>query len=320
MYSKIETSTIQLSDIQEAINIWQKQVQHFNSGKEIYPFWENKNERIEKYLKSAITNGNAFVAKQNGELVGYITCDIFNFHEALSAICHFIGNAASIGNREKIYLSLYNALSKHCVSKGALSHYIGICPDDLETREILFNIGFGAYVVFAQTQFNEVMSFTSGYDVGTAVISDTNEIFELYCESQRYFSNPPIFLKTPLCSLKRIEEKMKQNNIYVAKDNGKVIGIWDVEIAQNDIGHGLQSKGDALVCDEIGAYIKEEYRGENIGADFIKVVSDFCLDNGVKCAHVPWETSNPYANKFWRKYFSPITLALKRVIHPDILI
>ena len=320
MRDKIQTHLMKLGDLNEAINLWQEQAQYFNAGKTIYPFWANKNERIEKYLVSAITSGNAFTAKQNERLVGFITCDIFEFHSSLSSICHDIGNAAAIENRQQIYLSLYNALSEHCVSKGVLSHYIGICHDDSEAREILFNLGFGAYVVFAQAQFSKAMSFTSGYDIGPAVISDAEEIFELYCESQRYFLSPPVFLKLPSCDLDRIEEKIKENNVYVAKDNGKVIGIWDLEAAQEDSGYGLQSKGDVLVCNEIGAYIKEEYRGKNIGVDFIKIVSDFCIENNIKCAHVPWETSNPYANKFWRKYFTPVTLALKRVIHLDVTV
>jgi hypothetical protein len=320
MRNKIESNIMELCDISQAINLWQKQAQYFSKGKAVYPFWENKNDRIEKYLKHAIKNENAFAAKQNERLVGFITCDIFEFHNSLSAICHDIGNAATIENRQQIYLSLYNALSKHCVSKGALAHYIGICHDDLETREILFNLGFGAYVVHAQTQFNKAMSFVSEYDIGAAITSDANEIFALYCESQQYLLSSPIFLKTPCCSLNRIEEMIKQNNIYVAKDNGKVIGIWDLEVAHEDIWYGLKSKGDALVCNEIGAYIKEEYRGKNIGIDFIKVVSDFCIENNIKCAHVPWETSNPYANKFWRKYFNPVTLALKRVIHPNVTV
>jgi len=320
MRNKIESNLMEVYDINEAINLWQKQAQYFNERKTIYPFWENKNDRIEKYLKSAIENGNAFAAKQNEKLVGFITCDIFEFHNSLSSMCHDIGNAAAIENRQQIYLTLYNALSKHCVSKGALSHYIGICHDDLETREILFNLGFGAYVGFAQAQFNGAMSFTSGYDIEIAVASDAEEIFELHCESQRYFLSSPIFLQLPYISLERIEEKIKQNNVYVAKDNGKVIGIWDMEVAQEDTWYGLQSKGDLLVCNEIGAYIKEEYRGKNIGVDFIKIVSDFCIENKIKCAHVPWETSNPYANKFWRKYFNPVTLALKRVIHSDVIV
>lgn len=314
--NKIETSTMEVYDVFEAINILQNQVEHFHAGKSINPFWENK-KKIEEYLKNTISNGNAFSAKLNGKFVGFITCDIFDFHGALSAICHFIGNAAVIDNREQIYLALYTILCGHCVSKGALSHYIAICPDDLKTRELLFNLGFGAYVIDAFAQFTQTMDFKSGYTIGIADISDAEAIFELYCESQKYFLTSPIYLKLPLSTLARIEEKIKQGSVYTAKDNNKVIGIWDLEIADDDNIYRLYSKGNALVCGEIGAYIKEEYRGKSIGNDFIKVVSDFCIKNNIANAHVPWETFNPSANLFWRKYFTPTSLALKRVIHPN---
>jgi GNAT superfamily N-acetyltransferase len=308
---------MELCDISEAIDLWQKQSQHFNAGKQIYPFWVDKNEAIEIYLKSVISDGNAFIAKLNGKLAGFITCNIFDFHGASSAICHFIGNAAAIDNRERIYLALYNIFCEHCVSRKALVHYIAICPDDTEIRELLFNLGFGAYVIDAFAQFNKSMDFMSGYNIGLAHISDAAKIFELYCESQKYFLSSPIYLKLPLSALARIEEKIKQDSVYTAKNNGKVIGVWDLELANEDNIYRLYSKNNALVCGEIGAYIKEEYRGKGIGNDFIKIVSDFCMENEAVCAHVPWETFNPSANKFWRKYFTPASLALKRVIHAD---
>jgi len=44
--NKIESNIMEHCDINEAINIWEKQAQYFNKGKAIYPFWENKNDRI----------------------------------------------------------------------------------------------------------------------------------------------------------------------------------------------------------------------------------------------------------------------------------
>ena len=158
MSNKIETHLMETGDICEAINLWKKQAQYFNTGKTVYPFWENKYDGIELHLKNSISNGNALAAKQSEKLAGFITFDIFDFHGALSAMCHFIGTAATTTeNRQHIYLALYNKLCEHCVSKGALAHYIAICPDDLEIRELLFNLGFGGYVIFALAQFNQSM-------------------------------------------------------------------------------------------------------------------------------------------------------------------
>jgi hypothetical protein len=49
MINKIETKTMELCDISEAIDLWQKQAQYFNTGKQICPFWADKNEAIEIY-------------------------------------------------------------------------------------------------------------------------------------------------------------------------------------------------------------------------------------------------------------------------------
>ena len=89
------------------------------------------------------------------------------------------------------------------------------------------------------------------------------------------------------------------------RTEGRIVGILDIEIAEDDNIFRMVTKGCAVVCGEVGAFIAEEYRDKGIGSLFMQAVSEYCVRNAIQCAHVPWETANPYANRFWRKFFTP---------------
>lgn len=120
------------------------------------------------------------------------------------------------------------------------------------------------------------------------------------------------------CSIELIEQKIRSEKVYVAKDNGNIIGIMDLEIAEDNNIYRMYTKGCVVVCGEVGAYIKDEYRDKDIGSHFMQTISEYCIHNNVSYAHVPWETANPSANRFWRKFFTPTVLSLKRTLHSDI--
>ena len=75
---------------------------------------------------------------------------------------------------------------KYCVEKGVLTHYISICNNDIETKNLLFNLGFGAYGADVGAygadgfvRFDQVLSHRSNCDIGIASISDTQAVYNL---------------------------------------------------------------------------------------------------------------------------------------------
>ena len=69
---------------------------------------------------------------------------------------------------------------------------------------------------------------------------------------------------------------------------------------------------------EIGAYIKLEYRNKKIGMELLKFANNYCRGISAPYIHVDFETANLYGNKFWRKYFTPMLLSMRRTINKDI--
>jgi GNAT superfamily N-acetyltransferase len=319
MSGKIKVDIMASCDADEAVGLWENQFAYFCKDKAIYPCWENNTDSIANYITGKSNSGYAFVARGAGRPLGFISFDIFDFHGALSAICHFCGNAAAIADRQAVYLSLYQEMCRYCAERGVLTHYISISYNDADVKNVLFDLGFGAYGIDAYASFDKPLSLSSPFGIGLATAEDAQAVAELRAEAADYFLRAPICLQLEPCPLELIEQKIASGAIYAAKDKGVVVGIMDVEVAPEDNIYRLYTKGCGVVCGEVGAYIKEEYRGRGIGSCFIETISDYCVRNRLHCAHVPWETSNPYANRFWRKFFSPTVLGLKRTLHPDSL-
>jgi len=95
------------------------------------------------------------------------------------------------------------------------------------------------------------------------------------------------------------------------------IGFINVSVSQDKNIIEMWTENCGLI-DEIGAYIKPQYRGKGIGKELLKNVFDFCKSNSIQSIHVDYETANIFANKFWKKYFRPMLLSVRRTINKNI--
>ena len=319
MSGKINTEKLRSEDIKQAVSLWREQFRRFCPVQALFSLWENNTTGIESHLQKTISAGNAIKAVQDGEMVGFIAFDIFDFHGSMSMMCHFWGNGAIAKNRKEIYLALYTASCNYCIKHGVLSHYIPLNANDKELIDMFFDLGFGAYVADAFAHYEQPCGSESELNICQAAVTETEQLGRLYAGSAAYFKAAPIHLKLPRCSLDEIAEKIRAGYVYIAKDGEKIIGAFSLRISENDDIYRFVPKGNCFICDGLGAYIAEEYRGRGIGSHFMHIFSEYCISNRIPVAHVDWETFNPYGNRFWRKYFTPTILAMKRTLHPDML-
>ena len=119
-----------------------------------------------------------------------------------------------------MYLAMYREMCRSCVERGVLFHYISICADDAEARDILFNLGFGAYGADAFVRFDKELPYEQKYEIAVASLHDARAVFDLRNSADNYFMQSPVYLRLEPCSLERIEEMIRSQKIYVAKDGG----------------------------------------------------------------------------------------------------
>lgn len=318
MINRIKVIPMENGHIEELTILWEKQFDVFCCGNAMYNYWKNHSNLLKDYIQSHAENGNGITAWLDNKCVGYLAYETGEFHGAKSAFIPFAGNAAAMEGRESIYLALYKKASECWLDQGIRNQYYTIGAEDIELKNVLFDLGFGSYVVDCfSAQFTECMVTDTGITIEKAGEADAAELFEVVKESRDYYSLAPLFLIMEPYPYEDLVKLIAESNVFIAKDSKKIIGFMNLSISKEDDIISMCLKGFGQI-DEIGAYIKDAYRGKQIGNLFIKAIAAYCRLNGIPCVHVDYESSNLYGNKFWRKHFTPALLSLKRTIHADI--
>ncbi len=308
---------MQESDIPDAIGIWREQTKKYCSNVDSFPdFWLNDSTAIFNFLIRKVKANAAIVAKSHCGVLGYLAYDEFPFHGEKSVFCPAIAHAAVEEHKQEVYASLYQHFSKEWVGRNIFNNMWTIHYNDIKLRSILFDLGFGSYLIDAFANAKKVLNFESTCSIKRAGLVDMEDLYRLIEESREFYRSAPLFLKREPYSRDDLSNFIKEGHIYLAVEENKTVGFINVSISQNDNVIDLSVKNSGLI-DEIGAYINPEYRCRQIGKALLNNVFDICDKNGIKYVHVDFETANLLANKFWRKYFDPVLLSMRRSVNKD---
>jgi GNAT superfamily N-acetyltransferase len=318
MVYKYEITNMHENDIDKAIEIWVSQYRRYCSGNDAFPvYWRDKTKELEEFLRDKIQNECAVVARLENEVVGFLSYDEFHFNGEETIFCPIIGHSAVEEYKEEVYLSLYKNISQKSVDKGIFNHMWTIFYNDTELRSILFEVGYGSYLIDAFSSLNIDDNNVSLYEVREATAKDADTLCRLVEESREYYKAAPLFLRRDRMSNEEVAQVIENCNVYIAWDGDTAVGFINVSISEENNVFDMSTCNSGLI-DEIGAYIKYEYRGKNIGKALLESISKCCSNKHVSSIHVDFETANLYGNKFWKKYFEPMLLSMRRTINKDI--
>jgi len=318
MNSKIRIYKMNESDINQAADIWQGCYNKCSSGNESFPsYWKTSTTELKDFLKQKVKDGSAIAAEADGKIIGYLAFDAFNFNGEESAFCPSIGHAVIDDYADKVYLLLYQAAAKDWVSRNIFNHMWTINYNDTRLKNSLYDLGFGSYLIDAFARTDVKLDAASSYEIRKASPNDTEILYSLVEESRMYYASSPLFLKRDPYSIDDISQIINNGNVFIAFDNNIPVGFINLSVPNENNCIDL-SVANCGMIDEIGAYIKPEHRGNNLGKDLLKNVFNHCASNNIELVHVDFETANLFANKFWKKYFSPVLLSVRRTVNKNI--
>jgi GNAT superfamily N-acetyltransferase len=300
-----------------SVKIWKEQYGLYCNNKAFPEYWRTNTSEIEGYLNEMIDAEKAIAAIIDGRVAGFLTYDEFDFNGEASSFCPAIGHAAIEECKELVYLSLYKYISQKWVEKNVFNHLWMIFFNDIKLKNLLFDLGFGSHLIDAFSNLDMKQDRQTEYKITAANAGNVDELYELVKESELYYGSAPIFLRRPEATKENVSEMISKGTVFVAWDKGTAIGFMNLSVSESSDTEALFDKSNGLI-DEIGAYIKPEYRSKGIGSSFLKVIGDHCRRNNIPTVHVDFETANPYANKFWRKYFDPMLISMRRTINKNI--
>ncbi|MBP7902623.1 MAG: GNAT family N-acetyltransferase [Spirochaetes bacterium] len=318
MNNKIRIYKMNESDIGQAADIWQGCYNKYSSGNESFPsYWKTNSSEIKDFLKQKVKDETAFAAETDRILIGYLAFDEFNFNGEESVFCPSIGHAVIDDYADKVYPLLYQAAAEDWVSRNIFNHMWTINYNDTRLKNTLYDLGFGSYLIDAFARSDAKLDAASDYEIRKASANDADILYSLVEESREYYASSPLFLKRDPYSIDDISKIINNGNVLIAFDNNIPVGFINLSVSNENncidlsvINHGM--------IDEIGAYIKPEHRGNNLGKDLLKNVFNHCASNNIELIHVDFETANLFANKFWTKYFKPVLLSVRRTINKNI--
>lgn len=311
----IKIATMNSTDIAEAIKLWEAQFNRYCRCNAFPDFLIGGKETLENYLFRQIGEKNAIVAIKDNNVVGYMAWMYFDFHNEPSAFLPTVGNAAVVENENAIFRELYMAASQKWVRDNRFNHLWMTYYDDTALKDMLYDIGFGSYVIDAcQRTDSHTLATTSNWKVTKATSADIDAVLELENASERNLSSPPIFLVRNAWQRDDVIKLFNEDEVFVAWDDNRIIGILNFKINQRYHFERLTTLESA---GGLGAYIVPEYRGRGVGTRLLQEAFDFCHNAGKPFLHVSFESANPDGIKFWPKYFKPVIRSVRRAVNKD---
>ena len=317
MIKGIQIDNMKDLDIDEAKKIWVSQYELHCKNKDFPVYWGEDTTLLGKFLHVKIKKGCAIAAKLDGKLVGFLAYDEFPFNGEASVFCPAIGHGAMEEYKESVYLELYRSISQEWVNRNVFNHMWTIFFNDKKLKSILFDVGYGSYLIDAFTQCTIEYNETFTKDIRKASDKDKHVLYELIKESNQYYAAAPLFLKRDELTYEEVEEIIESNRVFIAWDQETAAGFIHISLAEENNFINLSTKGSGLIND-IGVYIKPEYRNKTLGLELLKTASDYGREAHAPHMHVDFETANLYGNRFWKKYFTPMLLSMRRTINKNI--
>lgn len=273
-------------------------------------------------LDSFADTGLGVAAVRDGQVIGFL-CGCEPFDNAFGStdvrgIFSPMGaNAAIEDDRSFIYAAMYQEAAKKWVREGAVSHALCLYAHDEELQQQFFRYGFGMRCVDAirltrQIDCNPCMDYSFEELAGDEIYA----VYPLFLLMHDHFCKSPFFMnRTPDTPEKLVESCVEgQDRIFVAKHKNKICAFAGVTATGETFiaaGRGYHHLN--------GAYCLPEHRGKGVYQNLLHFILSVLSAEGDVRLGVDFESINPNAWGFWRKYFEAYTYGVVRRIDERII-
>jgi GNAT superfamily N-acetyltransferase len=273
-------------------------------------------------LTSFAENGLGVAAFDGDSLIGFLCTfppfkNAFRSTDATGVFSPMGANGAIGNNRAEIYVRMYQAAGEKWVQAGAVSHAVCLYAHDKEVQEQFFRYGFGMRTADAIREMKEIeISPKEDYQYVELPLDEHLAIYPLYLQYYKYQCDSPYFLNRKPSTREEFDNSHKRNNtrLFVAKQEEKICAFLSI------LRKGETFIADETDCIHVGnAFCLPEHRGKGIYQNLLNTAIRSLQIDGYTRFGVDFETFNPAAWRFWRKYFDVYTHGVVRRIDEHIL-
>jgi GNAT superfamily N-acetyltransferase len=308
-----------LHDIQA---LWQRQyARRIAAGDPLPVTWLEDPALFSQSIQRHIDKQSGIVAVLGGKAVGFLGYDRFEFHAEPSAFFPILAHAAEAAHQLALYRLMYTHVAGRLVAQGCLNHFFTFFAQDHQLKTCLFELGFGLYVVDAYRDLSPISggSLPRGISVRIAELPDVEALGGVVQESAAYYAESPLFLKRDGIDTKELAELVAAQDgaVFLALEQDEIIGFLNIRRSSAQDEQTLIDRATGCL-DPLGAYIKQEYRGQGIGKALLAQALAWARQQGCAQIHVDYESANLQASRFWPRYFAPSLYSVKRRLNNDL--
>ncbi len=269
---------------------------------------------VSELLSDIIQSGHGAAAIVGGEFTGFLAgwClpSILGRPGAFSP--EWANAVAGSTDGRRVIDTLYTYLAPRWRAQGCDSHWVSLLADDTFGLECWNWLGFGMVAVDGLRSVEAVHSSGTAGDVRLAVPEDLEAVLHLDGSLFRHISGPPIYLhddawQTPEDCRAWLSDE--NTSVWIAEEGQRAIAYLTIGPATEDACTIIRDKGTASI---LAAYTDEDQRGDGIATALLQRALEWAQARGyVRCA-VDFEPMNPWARRFWMRYFEPVAYTVVR--------
>ena len=268
-------------------------------------------------------NGLGAAALEGDTLVGFL-CGLnpfphaFGSTDAVGVFSPMGANGAIPENRPKIYAALYQAAGAKWARAGAVSHALCLYAQDEALQRRFYTCGFGLRCMDAVRTMDPVpCAPCPDYEFSLLSREELPAVYPLHLALHRHYRESPFFMNRPPQSEERFLQSAKEENrlFFAAKREGQLCAALSVSAFG---GETFAATGNSYRHIN-GAFCLPEHRGKGVYQNLLNYCIAALKSQGITRLGVDFESINPAAYGFWRKYFTVYTHGVVRRIDEKIL-
>jgi GNAT superfamily N-acetyltransferase len=265
-------------------------------------------------LNDIIHSGHGAAAILDGKIAGFLAAwclpSILGRPGAFSPEWANAISGSTDGRR--VIDTLYAFLAPHWRAQGCDSHWVSLLADDTFGLECWNWLGFGMVAVDGLRSVEPLHTSATAGGVRLAGPEDLEAVLQLDQSLFQHISGPPIYLhddtwQTPEDYRAWLADE--DASVWIAEQDQKATAFITIGPAAEDTCTIIRDKGTASI---LAAYTEKDRRGEGLATALLQRSLEWARARGyVRCA-VDFEPMNPWARRFWMRYFEPVAYTVVR--------
>ncbi len=307
--------------IEEALGLHRETYERAKKTIEALPPFEQVEDRVKASLSYLVDKGiGLFYVDQDqvvAYIVGYRVPQLFGKDPGVYVPLQGFG---VLETKADYYTQkLYDAVAAHWVEDKRLTHSISLFATDPAMITTWFENGFGMRCV------DGIRPVAPIHDSDKATVpkdgcleirkvskEDVADMVPMFVAHLDHFGLAPIFMG------KTIEDPLADRQAFMDEDQAHMWIAYEGDQAVGYLHGGAEGETYVSLHESVlninGAYVPETHRGRGIMEALLERAMVDLKDLGYTRCGVDYESINPSANRFWRKYFTPYTHSLVRRI------